>query len=323
MDAVTRPLTVQALLVRDGIVSEIGPGEVAAFAGPGFVWLHVEGIGHGETMDLPGYVPPMAANALVASETRPRCDDVDQGALINLRGTAADTMQDTDGLVSIRVWVEGHRVTSVSRHALAALPKVVSAMRAGRLLDGGDFVAALAQAISTELDPQVAELGDSLDDCEGMLDGGDIYDLRRRIARIRSQAIILRRFVAPDRDALGAMAQLEFDWISREDRMHLREAADRFARMAEELEAVRERAALLHEQLTDLRAEMIDQRSLAIAVTAFIFLPLTFVTGLLGMNVAGIPFAEHPWAFWGVVAFCGVIGAAVMGWFAWKHWLED
>lgn len=331
MDAVTRPIAVQALMLRDGIVSEVGPDAVAGFEGPGFVWLHVDGIGHrgagGETMDLPGYVPRMAANALVASETRPRCDEVDRAALINLRGTAADApevaAQTSDGLVSIRVWVEGARVTSVSRHRLAALPKVESAMRAGRLHDGGDFVAALAQAISTELDPKVADLGDTLDDCEGMLDDGNIYELRRQIARIRSQAIVLRRFVAPDRDALSAMAQLEFDWIDKEDRLHLREAADRFARMAEELEAVRERAALLHEQLTDLRAEMIDQRSLAIAVTAFIFLPLTFVTGLLGMNVEGIPYATDPRAFWGVVAFCLVIALAVMGWFARRQWLDD
>lgn len=323
MDAIIRPITVQALMVRGGVVTEIGPGDVANFTGPGFVWLHVEGVGHGESMDLPDYVPPMAANALVASETRPRCDEVDEAALINLRGTAVDTMQDSDGLVSIRVWVEGQRVTSVSRHRMAALAKVESAMRAGRLTDGGDFVAALAQAISVQLDPQVADLGDSLDDCEGMLDGGDIYALRRKIAAIRSQAIVLRRFVAPDRDALAEMAQLEFDWISKEDRMHLREAADRFARMAEELESVRERAALLHEQLTDLRAEKIDQRSLGIAVTAFIFLPLTFVTGLLGMNVEGIPFAQSSWAFWGVVAFCLIIALIVMGWFAWRHWLED
>lgn len=323
MDAKTRPLTVQALLVRDGTVTEIGPGEVAQFKGPGFVWLHAEGVGHGNPMDLPGYVPQMAAGALLASETRPRCDEVDDAALINLRGTAVDTMQDSDGLVSIRVWVEGGRVTSVSRHRLAALAKVETAMRAGRLTDGGDFVSVLAHAISTDLDPQVADLGDQLDDCEGMLDGGDIYALRRQIARLRSQAIVLRRFVAPDRDALSAMAQLEFDWISKDDRLHLREAADRFARMAEELEAVRERAALLHEQLTDLRAEKIDQRSLAIAVVAFIFLPLTFITGLLGMNVAGIPFADHPWAFWGVVAFCVLIAVAVMGWFAWRQWLDD
>ena len=105
--------------------------------------------------------------------------------------------------------------------------------------------------------------------------------------------------------------------------MHLREAADRFARMAEELEAVRERAALLHEQLTDLRAEIVDRRSLAIAVVAFIFLPLTFITGLLGMNVEGIPFAQRDWAFWGVFGLCFLIAVIVLGWFAVRQWLED
>ena len=92
--------------------------------------------------------------------------------------------------------------------------------------------------------------------------------------------------------------------------------------MAEELEAVRERAALLHEQLTDLRAEDLDQRSLLISVIAFIFLPLTFITGLLGMNVEGIPYAHTHWAFWGVVAFCVLLGAAVLAWFARRHWLR-
>ncbi|WP_196490111.1 CorA family divalent cation transporter [Erythrobacter donghaensis] len=322
MNGPANPLTARALVVQNGILAEIDPQAVAGYAGPGFVWLHAEGSGELNPADLPGYVPRMAANALIAHETRPRCDEVDDAVLMNLRGTALAASHGSDGLVSIRVWVERGRVTSVSRYPLAALGKVEALMRAGRITDGGDFVAQLAQAISQELDPQVAELGDSLDDCEGMLDG-DIYALRRMIARIRSQAIVLRRFVAPDRDALAQMAQLEFDWISKDDRLHLREAADRFARMAEELEAVRERAALLHEQLTDLRAEMIDQRSLAIAVTAFIFLPLTFVTGLLGMNVEGIPFAHEPWSFWGVVAFCVAIGAGVMGWFAWKQWLDD
>lgn len=321
--ALAGSFALHALVVENGIVAELPPESVATYAGPGFVWLHAEGLGDNQRPDLPGYVPAMAANALLASETRPRCDEIDDSALINLRGTARDPMDDSDGLVSIRVWVEARRVTSVSRRRIAALPKVEAAMRAGRLTDGGDFVAALAHAISTDLDPQVADLGDSLDDCEAMLDDGDIYALRRQIARLRSQAIVLRRFVAPDRDALAAMAQLGYAWISKDDRLHLREAADRFARMAEELEAVRERAALLHEQLTDLRAEMVDRRSLAIAVVAFIFLPLTFVTGLLGMNVKGIPYADHAWAFWGVVGFCLLIGVVVVGWFAYRQWLDD
>jgi len=110
-------------------------------------------------------------------------------------------------------------------------------------------------------------------------------------------------------------------WLSDDDRLHIRDAADRFARMAEELEAIRERSALLHEQLTDLRAETIEQRGLLIAVVAFIFLPLTFITGLLGMNVAGIPFADEPLSFWGVVLFCLVLSLVMFVWFRLRHWL--
>ena len=46
------------------------------------------------------------------------------------------------------------------------------------------------------------------------------------------------------------------------------------------------------------------------------------VTGLLGMNVEGIPYAKAPWAFWGVVAFCVAVGAAVFAWFGKRHWLR-
>jgi zinc transporter len=91
--------------------------------------------------------------------------------------------------------------------------------------------------------------------------------------------------------------------------------------MAEELESIRERAALNHETLTDLRAEQIDQRSLIVAVVAMVFLPLTFITGLLGMNVT-IPIADQPLAFWGVFWFCVVIAVAITAYFVRRHWFE-
>jgi zinc transporter len=46
------------------------------------------------------------------------------------------------------------------------------------------------------------------------------------------------------------------------------------------------------------------------------------VTGLLGMNVEGIPFAQEPWAFWGVFAFCALIAVAVGLWFAVTRWVN-
>ncbi|NEL74339.1 MAG: zinc transporter ZntB, partial [Xanthomonas perforans] len=106
-----------------------------------------------------------------------------------------------------------------------------------------------------------------------------------------------------------------------DDRLHLSAAADRAARMAEEVDSIRERAALIHETLTDLRAEQLDQRSLQIAIVAMVFLPLTFVTGLLGMNVEGIPFAKEPWAFAGVVGLCALMSMGIVAWFARRNWI--
>ena len=313
-----------ALLINDGPVRRLSVDEAVDYRGSGFLWLHLE---RRDEQDL-GFlksqqdIPDIAAGALVATETRPRCDRIEEGAIVNLRGPGETDTADSDRLVSIRLWVRRNRVTSLSRRTLSATAPVVRMVEAGKILDPGDLVAAFAREISRQLDPQVAELGDLLDDCESAMEAKSIYKLRTSIAEIRSQAIAFRRFVAPDRDALTTLAAMDVDWLEEQDRLHINEAADRFARITEELEAVRERSALLHEQLTDLRAEQVDQRALVISIVAFIFLPLTFITGLLGMNVEGIPYAQKPWAFWGVVGFCLLVGLGVLAWFLRRHWLK-
>lgn len=295
----------------------------------GFCWIHLDGHdaeamawletggGHGGES-----LPPTARSNLTTAETRPRCQPLDDGVIINLRGPRAGADDEGDELVSIRIWAERGRIVSVTYRRLAGLEELRDRMAAGEFLDPGDLIAALAVQISHQLDPVVADLGDQVDECELSLSEEGFY-LRREIARARSKAIGYRRFIVPQRQALESMALLQQDWIEDEDRVHLREAADRFARMAEELEAVRERSALLHEQITDLRAEKIDRRSLVIAIVALIFLPLTFVTGLFGMNVDGIPYAHHPASFWVVTGFSLFIGAGVAVWFAAARWFRS
>ena len=176
--------------------------------------------------------------------------------------------------------------------------------------------------MSTELDPEVAALGDTLDTIEARIDSNSARSTRRKVSHIRGEAIGYRRFVAPQREALERLAAFRGPWLDEDDQLHLREAADRYARMTEELEAVRERAAIVHDELTDLRGEQMEGRSLLISIVALIFLPLTFITGLLGMNVEGIPYAQERWAFWGVVGFCVVVALIVLGYFIRARWIR-
>lgn len=289
-----------------------------------FCWIHLDG-GDPDAMrwleDESHGLPETARFNLIAAETRPRCQPLGEGVIINLRGPRQSADEEGDELVSIRIWAERGRVVSVTFRRMAGLDTLRERMEQGQYHDPGDLIAALSIRIAHQLDPVVAELGDQVDECELTL-SSEGYVARRSIARARSTAISYRRFVVPQRQALEAMAQLEQDWIEDDDRIHLREAADRFARMAEELEAIRERSALLHEQITDLRAEKIDRRSLIIAVVALIFLPLTFVTGLFGMNVDGIPYAHHPMSFWAVTGFSLVVGLTVAAFFVAARWFR-
>jgi zinc transporter len=316
-------------LKRDGKGHEVDAAEACgARESPAiFVWVHLDGREEDTLKWLQdhGGMPITVIYALTAMETRPRSEAIDDGALVNLRGPTADDRSAKNGedtLVSIRVWVEAGRAISVSFHPLKGIEKLVDQMKAGEIKDPGDLVSHLAMMITKQVDPVIGELDDLVDQCELKLEPEHAFETRRKIAAARSDAIAYRRFVAPQRQALTQLAELDAAWLEDDDRLHLREAADRFARMAEDLEAVRERSALIHEQLTDLRSEQIEKRALLLSIVALIFLPLTFVTGLLGMNVEGIPFAHEPWAFGVVCGFCFAVAVTITGWFAAARWFK-
>jgi zinc transporter len=260
--------------------------------------------------------------ALTAQESRPRCEKYADGAFVNLRGRSDEKMESSDALASVRIWAAEGRVISLTRKHLVALDAVEKEVAEGHVLDPGDLIAEFAAAITEDLDPDVADLGDDLDDCEQQLDADKVFELRRNVTRVRIAAINYRRFLQPQRAALEKLATLPGDWLQDDDRVHLSAAADRAARMAEELEAIRERATLIHESLTDLRAEQLDSRSLVIAIAAMVFLPLTFITGLYGMNVDGLPFAHHPWSFDAIALACLAIAVGITAYFVRRRWVR-
>lgn len=310
-----------AYRVKDGRADRVDLSDALA-DGADMVWVHLstnETRAQAWLRDR-ARLDDYAIDSLTASETRPRCDAVGNAAFLNLRGRSKAETTSTDPLSSVRIWATKGRVFSVTRQPLFALDAVVSAVEGGQIHDPGDLIAQFAAAITTDLDPEVAALGDELDDCEERLDPNRVFELRRAVTHVRVAAIGYRRFLSPQRQALEKLATLPGDWLQEDDRLHLAAAADRAARMAEELESIRERSSLMHEALTDLRAEQIDQRSLLISIVAMVFLPLTFLTGLYGMNVEGLPFAKEPWGFAMVAGMCVVVTVGIVAYFVKRHW---
>jgi len=309
--------------IQDGVARKVSMKE-ALDSRDAMVWVHLTTSAENakEWLRDVAKLPDYLIEALTAQETRPRSTAFGSGAFLNLRGRTDEEIDPSDMLASLRIWAEKGRVISLTRKHLIAVDTVIKTVADGKVLDPGDLITAFATAITADLDPLVAALGDDLDDCEQQLDAARVFALRREVTRVRVEAINYRRFLNPQRAAIEGLTSLPGDWLDADDRAHLSAAADRAARMVEELEAIRERSSLMHEALTDLRAEQLDQRGLVISIAAMVFLPLTFLTGLYGMNVKGLWFAEEPWAFDAIVGLCLLIAAGVTGWFVARHWLR-
>ena len=84
---------------------------------------------------------------------------------------------------------------------------------------------------------------------------------------------------------------------------------------------IRERGALIHEELTAKLSDHLNKRLYLLSIVAAIFLPLSFFTGLLGINVGGIPGTDYDWAFALFVGFLLVIVIAQFWFFKTRKWL--
>ncbi|MCU4651256.1 zinc transporter ZntB [Roseibacterium sp. SDUM158016] len=301
-----------------GGATETEPGDRDGAAPGGFFWLQLP-VGAPETPDRlrAAGLDEYAVEALTAEETRPRCTVHEDGVVLILRGVNLHPDSEPEDMISVRLWVTGDRVIGATRRPLYAIGDLVAACRRGQAPHSpGDFVAKLALRLADRAEPAVADLNDIMDDIEEAAMDPDAEIPRAPLSSARRSSILLRRHLVPQRDALSTLEIEDLPWLADRDRSRLREAADRVTRLGEELDALRDRAQLLHDQVMDQRAERLNQRMLLLSVVASIFLPLSLLTGLLGINVGGIPGAGRPWAFWVVAGSIVVIGLALWWWFS-------
>jgi len=101
----------------------------------------------------------------------------------------------------------------------------------------------------------------------------------------------------------------------------LREAVDRTRRTIEELDATRDRLAAVQDQIASEQVRLLGRNSFVLSVVAAVFLPLGFLTGLFGVNIAGMPGTGTPLAFWLLAGASALLGLAIVLLFRLLKWL--
>ena len=256
-----------------------------------------------------GYLDDFVVNALLADETRPRILPVGEGVLLILRGVNLNENASPEDMVSIRLWIDPHRIISLQRRKLKAVSDLAANIEAGQgPVDCAGFITMLIGLLFARMAPAVTSLGEEMDDIEEDVLDGSANALREQIVSIRKKAIIFKRYMAPQRDLITHFLEAKIDWFADRNHHHMIEAQDNITRFVEELDSVRERSQVISDEVTNILTERLNKNMYALSVVAAIFLPLGFLTGLLGINIGGIPGAENPQAF---VVFCGMLALVV------------
>ncbi|MHA7872403.1 MAG: zinc transporter ZntB [Hyphococcus sp.] len=308
-----------------GAPESIAPEHWEARAGAyEWCWLHFDAK-HDETrrwlFERSG-MPDAAARSLLAPETRPHLTRFAEGLAINLRGVNLNEGDAPEDMVSIRIWLDERRLISARLRRVKAAQDLRADMSAGvPITSPAALLARIAAKLSERMEPFVQEIEDRIDALEeAILEGGE-RDLRSRLAETRQVAVVVRRFIAPQREAVARLANDDIAFFSETDRIDFRETVDRITRLTEDIDAARERAMVLQDQLTDRRAEEMNRNMMVLSVAAAIFLPLGFLTGLFGVNVGGMPGVDNPIAFWVVTGVCIFIGVGLGFLFKYIKWL--
>jgi len=292
-------------------------------ADQGCLWLHFdfEDADAGEWLSQHSGLGEVAVDALLSDETRPRTQVQRDHLLLALRGVNLNPGSVPEDMVSIRLWTDGQRVVSTRRRHLLSTNDVVERLEAGDgPIDAGELIVELADRIVMRMSDTVDDFEDKVLELEDCILSAAPAELRSDLALLRKQSIAIRRYLAPQREALNRLVMEKLSWMTESYRLRLREITDRLIRYIEDIDAVRDRAAVAQEELQSRLTEQTNERMYVLSVVAAIFLPLSFFTGLMGINVGGMPGVEDPAAFWMVVGLCVALSVLLAAVFRWRKW---
>ncbi|WP_455853050.1 zinc transporter ZntB [Pantoea endophytica] len=286
-------------------------------------WLHLNYTQRqsAEWLQNTPLIPDSVRDALAGDSMRPRVTRLGDGFMIVLRSVNHNADSRPDQLVAMRVFINDKLIVSTRRRKVYAIDAVLTDLQNGNgPVDGGSWLVDVCDALTDHASEFIEEMHDKIIELEDALMNQEV-PARGDLALLRKQLIVMRRYMAPQRDVYARLAIEKMAWMNDDDRRRMQEVADRLGRGLDDLNAGVARTSILADEVASILAESMNRRTYTMSLMAMIFLPATFLTGLFGVNLGGIPGGN--WAL-GFTAFCVLLVAMVGGvaiWLKRRKWL--
>ena len=296
--------------------------ETAEQRSGGVLWLHfnLASARARDWLDRKSGLDEFAREVLLdANDDRTRLEPFDDGFLAVLSDMHYDFNFEPSDIGTLRLFMDERRIVSCRRHPLKAIDRLRKSLHdQGRYGSTAAVMAELIDMLADTLGEVVTRAEADLDKVEDTVLAERYQLARQRLGQLRQLIVRLRRHVSPQRAALGRLASSGVPWIDDDDRARLGHSVEKFAGVLYDIEALQDRAKVLQDELLARVADQQNHSLHVLAVVTVIFAPMTLISGIFGMNVAGVPgvgsIEDHvsPHAFWWVMLSILLSGLAML-----------
>lgn len=271
------------------------------------VWLHFN-YNDGRARDWIANCPWIAEEgreALLVADHSIRFETAGSGIFIVLGEAYAD---DRESFGVFNVYLDRHCMVTTRRHQLTAIGKLRNDLALGLALnDTTALFLRLLEHKAATFAKSTQDCIEALDDFEELVFSGH-FRRASNLGRERQLMARVRRQRAGNRQAMGEMLEHPPTWWDEEATMDLRRAIARLTSTAQDLDLAADRARLLSEEIDSRMNEATNRNLYFVSVLAAVFLPITLISGVFGMNVGGLPWVEDPHGFfWTMLLMAGAI----------------
>jgi magnesium transporter len=312
-------------------ISLINPTEIAPYIDTHSVsWVDLQGLGNEPTLQQVGQIfklHPLVLEDVVNVPQRPKVEEYDDQLLVIARMVLVDrqggpfTSEQISFilgdryLLSIQEESESDCFTQVRDRILAAKGNI-------RKMGADYLLYALVDAIIDGFFPVLEEYGEQLELLEDEVVANPSRYTLERIHRMKRELLTLRRAIWPQRDAINSLIRDESDLISHEVRIYLRDCYDHTVQVLDMVETYREVASSLMDIYLSSVSNKMNEIMKFLTVMSSIFIPLTFIAGVYGMNFENMPELHTRSGYFVCVGVMAIVAIVLLtlfwrrGWFA-------
>ncbi len=290
-----------------------------------FIWLHFNLSTVSAEKWLQDHVelPEEFYETLHEGSSTTRIEHVDQCLLAVVNDVLRDFAFEPSDIATLWLSVSRNIMISARRKPLQSVDRLRNAVKNGEafhsptellthlLRDQADVLVAIVRKATTKVD-----------DIEDRLLSERLNTKRANLGELRRVLVRLQRLLAPEPAALFRLLNTPPRWVAELDVQELSQSTEEFAVVLSEMASLQERIKLLQEEIAASVNEQNNRSLFVLTIVTVLALPINIIAGLLGMNVGGIPLAQHENGFWIVAAIVATF-TVIAGWLVFKKNTRD